>query len=95
MKKITYLTFCVLFTCAAFAQDKIADDRTGMNALRADRKIYVVMAVVITILAGLIAYIIRIDRKIRQMEKENRHQVSPYTTTLSKNQQHHGSTPGI
>ena len=36
-----------------------------------DGKIYVVVAVVLTILLGLIAYLIRLDRKISKLEKES------------------------
>jgi uncharacterized membrane protein len=39
--------------------------------MRSEGKIYVVMAVVITILAGLLVYIIRLDRKITKLEKGN------------------------
>jgi hypothetical protein len=39
------------------------------DSMRADGKIYVVVAVILTILAGLIAYVISIDRKIGKLEK--------------------------
>lgn len=39
------------------------------DAMRADGKIYVVVAVILTILAGLILYVITIDRKIGKLEK--------------------------
>ena len=48
-----------------------AQDSTGTgeaSGLRADGKIYVVMAVVMTILTGLIIYLIRLDRKITRLE---------------------------
>jgi len=38
--------------------------------MRSNGKIFVVMAVVLTILAGLFAYIISIDKKITRLEKE-------------------------
>lgn len=41
------------------------------DGMRQSGKIYVVIAVILTILAGLIFYIIRLDRKISRMEKEN------------------------
>ena len=41
------------------------------TGLRADGKIYVVMAVALTILAGLFAYLIRLDRKISKLEKKS------------------------
>jgi hypothetical protein len=37
--------------------------------MRASGKIYVVLAIVLTILAGLIFYVVRLDRKISKFEK--------------------------
>jgi hypothetical protein len=42
------------------------------DAMRQNGKIYVVIAVILTILAGLIAYVVRIDRKLTRLEKESR-----------------------
>ena len=44
-----------------------AEQATG---LRADQKIYVVIAVLLTILAGLFIYMLRLDRKISRFEKQ-------------------------
>jgi len=40
------------------------------DQLRANGKIYVVVAVLIIILLGLILYVVRLDRKITRLEKE-------------------------
>jgi hypothetical protein len=40
------------------------------DQLRANGKIYVVVAVLIVILLGLILYVVRLDRKITRLEKE-------------------------
>jgi uncharacterized membrane protein len=40
--------------------------------MRSNGRIYVVVAVVLTILLGLILYVFRLDRKIAKLEKENR-----------------------
>jgi hypothetical protein len=42
-------------------------EKTGF--MRSEAKIYVVMIVVITILAGLILYLFRLDRKLTKLEK--------------------------
>lgn len=47
---------------AADAEPEMAD------LMRADGKIYVVVLVLATIFAGIIAYLIRIDRKISNLE---------------------------
>jgi CcmD family protein len=40
------------------------------DALNADNKIYVVVAVVATIFAGIIVYLINLDSKISKLEKQ-------------------------
>jgi hypothetical protein len=46
--------------------------RTPMAELmRSDGRIYVVIAVLLTILAGLVIYLIRLDKRISRLEKEN------------------------
>lgn len=55
------------------AQDGVAVRNVEMaDRLRADGKIYVVIAVLVTILLGLILYVIRLDRKISRLEKETK-----------------------
>lgn len=52
------------------AQDSTAGKPVEMaDRLRADGKIYVVIAVLVTIFLGIIAYVIRLDRKIGRLEK--------------------------
>ncbi len=68
MKKLFgFILACISFQ-GLFAQetDQLAATATGMNA---HGKIYVVMAVVLTILAGLFLFLIRLDRKISKLEK--------------------------
>jgi CcmD family protein len=40
------------------------------DRLRADGKIYVVVAVVLVVLLGLLTYLIRLDGRISKVEKE-------------------------
>lgn len=40
------------------------------DQMRAEGKIYVVVAILTTILAGFVVYAIRIDRKVSKIEKE-------------------------
>ena len=41
------------------------------DTMRSNGRIYVVEAVMLTILTGLILYVVRVDRKISRLEKEN------------------------
>jgi hypothetical protein len=61
------------FSLVAHAQDSAAVKKVEMaDRLRADGKIYVVVAVLVLILTGLILYVARLDRKISRLEKESK-----------------------
>jgi len=64
---LTFLMLMLVSIIPALAQgNENAKEATG---LRADGKIYVVILVVVTILLGLVLYVIRLDRKISKLEK--------------------------
>jgi hypothetical protein len=68
--KQLFLAITGLFiTFMAQAQDV---KKVGMaDMMRSNGRIYVVVAVMLTILAGLILYIVRLDRKISKLENGN------------------------
>lgn len=66
--KIATLIACV-FALSTQAQNAATNETTA-SVMRSNGKIYVVVAVVLTILFGLIAYVIRLDRKITKLENE-------------------------
>lgn len=74
MRKIVYrLALCMValfISVVSFAQDKAAEPAT-QDVMRSNGKIYVVMSVCITILVVLFIYLIRIDRKVSKLEKNN------------------------
>lgn len=66
LKKTVLLFVLLLITMISFAQEK-----TEMaDTMRSNGRIYVVVAVVTTILAGLILYLVRLDRKMTRLEKD-------------------------
>ena len=67
--KILMVLFAITMSNVAFAQDVDATDKEGI--MRASGKIYVVLAIALTILAGLVLYVMRLDRKISKLEKGN------------------------
>lgn len=70
-KKYVLSVCALLIHAVVMAQTSTAAATSNNNGLmRSEGKIYVVMAVVITILAGLLLYLIRLDRKITKLEKE-------------------------
>lgn len=69
-KKIFLIAFSLLITLGSVAQTANASAvKEESGFMRSEGKIYVVMVVVITILAGLIYYISRLDRKLSKLEK--------------------------
>ena len=66
------ITTSVLFIAFVLIhQFSFAQDTAPADGMRSNGKIYVVMTVCITILAGLILYLISIDRKIGKIEKQD------------------------
>ena len=67
-KIIRRLMFIICFVCSSsflFAQNSSED------VMRSNGKIYVVVAVALTILIGLFVYVFLVDRKISKIEKDN------------------------
>lgn len=70
MKKTNSLIILLLFTALnLFAQDTTSEIEMA-DKLYADGRIYVVVAVVATIFAGIIVYLINLDSKISKLEKQ-------------------------
>ncbi|MDQ2769332.1 MAG: CcmD family protein [Bacteroidota bacterium] len=65
----SFLLPLLLLASLAFAQTPEAAPAMA-DDLRASGKIYVVVAVVAIIVAGLLAYLISLDRKVSRLEKE-------------------------
>ena len=66
MKKLISALFFVLYSLFSFAQEPVE----MADGFRADGKIYVVVAVLVTILLGIILFLIMIDRKVSDIEKK-------------------------
>ncbi len=69
MKKLLLTLICFSVSFYLIAQDSLSEAGRPATGLRANEKIYVVIAVLSTILAGLFIYIIRLDKKISRLEK--------------------------
>jgi hypothetical protein len=68
IKKITSLLAILLMPVIIFAQQK---EVSMADQMRSNGRIYVVVAVMLTILIGLVLYVVRLDRKISKLEKDN------------------------
>jgi len=69
IKKILALLILMLNASWLFAQQPPAE---MADTMRSNGRIYVVVAVMLTLLIGLVLYVVRLDRKIGKLEKENR-----------------------
>ena len=67
---MTKLKYSLLLLGAFLISSQLMAQDAEQGLMRSNGKIFVVMAVVLTILAGLFAYIISIDKKITRLEKE-------------------------
>lgn len=68
IRKLLLLLPALLLTMLAIAQDKPVE---MADTMRSNGRIYVVVAVALTIMAGLILYVFRVDRKLSRLEKDS------------------------
>ena len=68
MKKIASTLLMLLLTVNIFAQDNNVE---MADAMRSDGKIYVVVAVILIILIGLLFYLFSLDRRLKMLEKKS------------------------
>ena len=64
------LVALLLLSQNLLAQQPVANGVEMADRLRADGKIWVVVAVVAAVFVGIILYLIRLDRQIGKLEKE-------------------------
>lgn len=70
IKKSILSLASLLFFVASIAQENGVE---MADTMRDNGKIYVVVAVILTIFAGIIIYLIRLDRKLNKLEKNINH----------------------
>ena len=59
-----------VLTLNLFAQQSVTEEVAMADQMRADGKIWVVVAVISTLFAGIIAFLVSMDRKVSKLEKE-------------------------
>jgi hypothetical protein len=67
-KSFVFTALLSFISITLFAQEEGGKAEMA-DTMRSNGKIYVVVAVCLTILIGLLLYLIRLDRKISKMEK--------------------------
>jgi CcmD family protein len=63
--------FLLILISLVSVQQLIAQKVNENSIMVSEGKIYVVLAVCVTIFAGIVIYLIRLDRKISALEKKN------------------------
>ena len=67
LKRIMTVLYLLCITIVTNAQDTA---KPNSDFMRSNGRSYVVIAVMLTILAGVILYLIRLDRKLNKLEKD-------------------------
>ena len=71
IRKFVSLIVLLLINILSIAQD--TTEAVDMaDTMRSNGKIYVVLAVILTIFLGIIIYLVRLDKKMSKLEKEIR-----------------------
>ncbi|SFC39619.1 CcmD family protein [Spirosoma endophyticum] len=73
------LAALVLLSHTLMAQQPVSNGVEMADQLRADGKIWVVVAVIAAVFAGIIIYLIRLDSQIGKLEKEVKNQTKHKT----------------
>jgi CcmD family protein len=69
MKRLTFLLLLMLTSAAVFAQSTSSVDMA--DKFRSSGKIYVVIAIMCIIFAGLAIFLFSMDRRLKKIEKGN------------------------
>jgi CcmD family protein len=69
MKQLILFLSLLIFNLAAKGQ---VNGVEMADTMRSNGKIYVVIAVILAIFAGIIIYLVRLDRKISRLEREEK-----------------------
>jgi heme/copper-type cytochrome/quinol oxidase subunit 2 len=71
--RIFFLAAGIMTVVLVQAQDSLNKEKPQMaDLMRSNGKIYVVVVVLLIILIGLFIYLIRLDRKLGRIEKNNK-----------------------
>lgn len=65
------LASLLLHSQTLLAQQPVADGVDMADRLRADGKIWVVVAVIAAVFAGIVIYLVRLDMRLGKLEKES------------------------
>lgn len=73
MRKLNKVIIFCLLACinlASFAQGMAVSGDEDKGFMYSEGKIYVVVAVIVTIVIGIFIYLVNLDKKIKKLEKQ-------------------------
>jgi CcmD family protein len=73
------LATLLLLSQTIMAQQPVSSGVEMADRLRADGKIWVVVAVISAVFIGIIAYLVRLDRQVGKLEKEVKEKKKDYS----------------
>lgn len=71
MNKLKQIGFTIAFAMLSVFVNAQSTAPVNEDFMRSNGKVYVVMAVVVTIVVGLFLYLISLDRKISKLERKS------------------------
>jgi len=71
LKRIGFVIALSMLNLLAFSQD-VTNGAQPVDLMRSNGKIYVVVAVIATIMIGLFIYLFSLDRKIKKLEDQQK-----------------------
>ncbi len=72
LRRLSLLAAFSVLNVYSFAQQMNLNREEPSDFMRSNGKIYVVLAVVVTIVAGIFIYLFSLDRKMSRLEKEQK-----------------------
>lgn len=69
MEKVLKVFLCLLAVTLSFGVNAQSDVEMA-DTMRSEGKIYVVVSIILIVLAGLIAYLFVMDRKVKKLEDQ-------------------------
>ena len=67
----TLIQYCALLLCVLVNTASTAQSAEMADQMRSEGKIYVVVAIILAVVLGLLIYLFVIDRKVTRLEKSN------------------------
>lgn len=76
LKRIGFVIAFSIMNMLAVAQEINNSPQNPKDFMRSNGKIYVVVAVIVTILVGIFIYLLNLDKKIKKLEQDKKQDIT-------------------